>query len=71
MAKIKIENSFPIPEKTQPRGFAATTLMEMGKGQSILIPRTKEQSWRSIAWANGVKVVGRKVSDQECRLWKV
>jgi hypothetical protein len=69
--KIKIEKNVPLPDKRQPSGLLYRTLLEMKKGDSILVDRQKEASWRSCAWTYGVKIYGRKASETECRLWKV
>jgi len=69
MQKIKIEKGIPIPESK--KGEIVQILSKMVKNDSVLIPRKKEVLWRTTAWKYGIKIAGRKESEQECRLWKV
>lgn len=67
---MNIEKNIPMPERKR-TGTIATTLRAMSVGDSIVLAKGKDIGWRSSAKSIGYKVASRKISDTECRLWRV
>lgn len=63
---MNIEKNIPMPDRKR-----TTTLRAMSVGDSIVLPKGKDIGWRSSAKSLGMKVASRKISDTECRLWRV
>lgn len=67
---MNIEKNIPMPDRKR-NGTIATTLRSMSVGDSIVLPKGKDIGWRSSAKRLSMKVASRKISDTECRLWRV
>jgi len=67
---MNIEKNIPMPDLKR-TGKIATTLRAMSIGDSIVLPKGKDIGWRSSAKSLSMKVASRKISDTECRLWRV
>lgn len=66
---MKIEKNIPIPPRKS--GLISLTLREMKVGDSIVIPKSQDTSWRTAAMRLKMDIVTRKISDTETRLWRV
>jgi hypothetical protein len=64
---MKIEKNIPIPDRNK----VAATLRAMSVGDSVIIPKGRDVSWRASAAQLKMKVTSRKISDTECRLWRI
>lgn len=70
--KFKIEDQVPIPpKKGGPRNPMVEALKIMKDGQSFVIPIKKFGYIWKISKNIGIKIVSRKISDCELRVWKV
>ncbi len=69
MGTITIEKNIPIPARASARARGAT-LKGMDVGDSIVVPRAAQGSWRGCARFVKMKVAVRKISDTEVRLWR-
>jgi hypothetical protein len=67
---MNIEKNIPMPDRGRNCSIA-TTLRTMSVGDSIVLPKGKDNGWRVSAKSIGYKVASRKISDTECRLWRV
>jgi len=69
--ELKIEKGVPIPiGKTHITGMIST-MRKMEVGDSVSIPAKKRASWSSCAKSANIKIVTRKISDTETRVWRV
>ena len=67
---IRIEKGIPLPSAGAPHGTYPFAEMEVG--DSFVIPLTKRPSISSVLGRYGPKrFVTRKISDTECRVWRV
>jgi hypothetical protein len=68
---MNIEKNIPIPDDTRVGyGSVKRTLEQMEVGDSVVVPKEKVNYWRSVASVRGIKVVVRRISESECRVWK-
>ena len=66
---MQIEHNVQIPPRAN-GGNVTKTLMQMAVGDSIVLPTTKLNSYRSICHHINYKTASRKISDTEHRLWR-
>lgn len=67
---IKIEHGIPIT-KCSTDGEWIKLVKSMKTGDSFVCSRKQRVCVLTSAWRQGIKLVSRKISDTECRVWRV
>ncbi len=67
---MNIEKNIPIPGLNRATGITVN-LKKMAVGDSVVIERTKQNSWRTSAYHLNMKLVVHKLNATECRVWRV
>ena len=72
MNTIVIESNVPIPSKGRAKGSGQWEFIKtLAVGQSFLAPYKKGAAITAFAKYLGVKVITRRASPTECRVWRV
>ena len=68
--KYKIEHGIPIPGGRGQSEFN-DLMVKLNVGDSFVAPRNKRSVIVNVAWRLNIKVLTRKVDDENMRVWRV